>query len=66
MKKHGNFARGDRIRTYKFSDGQVLDMRAAYKAGEKITSIAKRFGASVSHTYRIVNGYDRRSAGGLD
>ena len=67
--RHGTNAkhmRGNQIKTCKLTEGEVLSMRAAFRAGETMMSLSRRYGMSMSQTYRIVHGYCWQYLGGTE
>jgi transposase-like protein len=55
--------RRGRVRSFAVvSTGEVTDMRRRYARGERVVSLAARYGISVSQTGRIVAGQSRKGA----
>lgn len=66
MKRNGNFRKGSSAINAKLTEGQVLSIRAAYKTGESVRSLAERHCMSISQIYRITHGFGWKSVGGLE
>lgn len=49
----------------KLSDGDVVAIRDAYAAGERVVGIAERYGIHVSYVGSLVSGKKRSGAGGI-